>query len=146
MRRKLLENDQLEIIRGKVIIAENNNKLFFEIENEVTYDIAEAVAILLKYNINDESIWNINITEDYKKDICPEKSLFWLTGGKYEWVLLDNYKKPWHICYKEFQEEFGSIINDVVKSSKKLIDIKHFFERKLNIATFYNFALSKNLL
>lgn len=130
----------------KVSIYRTKEEWFFEIGKEMTTDLAEAVAILMKTKeINDE-IWNLELNELKTEDISPAKSLFYLTGGYNEWSTLDNYTKPWSECCLDFQEEFGLMITKIIKRSKKLSDIKNGFSRYLSLPTLYDFALSKNLL
>lgn len=127
-------------------INKEGNEYFFEIGKEITSDIAEAVTILMRKIENDSPIWDVEIKDIVSEEITPEKSLFWLTGGYTEWETLENYKKPWCDCYLYFQEEFGFMIVNIVKKSRKLRDIKDNFNKYLNLETLYDFAISKNLI
>jgi hypothetical protein len=88
----------------------------------------------------------IDFDDDMNLDIDPEKSLFWLTGGYKEWRSLEYYNRPWADCYIEFQEEFGFIVYNAVKRSRKLNDIKKAYLKYLNLPILYDFAISKNLV
>ena len=117
-------------------ISNDYDGYYFEIGMNLTTDLAEAVAILmrLKSKWNDE-IWNLKINDIDFYNIDPSKCLYWLTGGDEEWMNGDNYKKPWHEVGLDFQEEFGIIIISILKKSKTLKDIRTGFLKHLNLAT-----------
>ena len=118
-----IKEELLDVIR---IIEKENGQLFFEIEDHITQDVAEAVAILMrKPNIN-TSIWSKEIEVDLDL-IDPRRCLYWLTGGDNEWVKLHNYKKPWNQCDDYFLQEFDFVITWILKKSKTLEDIKNSF-------------------
>jgi hypothetical protein len=127
------------------IVEEVNGQLFFEIGNEVTTDIAEAVAIMIRIPNLDNSIWKKELSVDFST-IEPRKALYWLSGGDNEWVTLQNYNMSWTQCELEFQEEFGFMIMSILKKSKKLEDIKVGFIRHLNLPVLYEFALSQGYI
>lgn len=150
MKRKknLLEKIGTKIIynNNMVKISREGNEWFFEIGKELTTDLAEAVAILIrKYDKND-TIWNIEIKNIITENIHPEKALFWLSGGDNEWKTLEHYRKPWCDCYIEFQEEFGMSIINIIKNSKTLGDVRKEFINNINLSTLYDFAISKDIL
>jgi len=125
------------------INQEKNKDLFFEIKNEITTDVAEAVAIMMRMNVTD--VWYLNI--DFNNDsIIPYKCLYWLSGGSKEWITLEHYCKPWSECYKIFDEEFGSSVLNIINKSDSLNDIRNGFRRYLNLPVMYDFALEKNLI
>jgi hypothetical protein len=124
------------------ISKEVNGQLFFEIGNEITTDIAEAVSIMMRIPNLDETIWENELPMDFDT-VEPRRSLYWLSGGDNEWVTLQNYNRPWSQCDIEYQEEFGFMVMSVLKKSKKLKDIKEGFLRYLNLPTLYEFALSQ---
>lgn len=129
-----------------IIISKENEEYFFEIGNQLTNDISEAVSILM-YRIDWESpVWELEIEEVITENICPEKSLYWLTGGYEEWQSLEHYNKPWSEYYLDFQEEFGMLIVNIIKKSKKLKDIRNKFTRLLHISILYDFAISKGMV
>lgn len=127
-------------------IGQDFNGYYFEIGTEVTNDLAEAVAILmrLKSKWNDQ-IWNLEISEIDYYNIEPSKCLYWLSGGDKEWTNDENYKKYWHEVQLEFQEEFGVLIISILKKSKTLKDVRTGFLKYLNLATLYNFAIEKGI-
>jgi hypothetical protein len=136
------EEELMDIVR---ITQQNNNKFFIEIEDHITQDVAEAVAILMRRKDIDKSIWMREITVDldfYE----PRKCLYWLTGGDNEWVKLHNYKKSWSDCETIFVDEFDFVIRWILKKSKNLNDIKEGFIEHLNLPVIYEFALSQNLI
>lgn len=116
-----------------------------EIEDHITQDVAEAVAILMRKPKIDNSVWSkeINFDVDF---LDPRKCLYWLTGGDNEWIKLHNYNKPWVECDTYFVEEFEFVIRWIVKRSKNLQDIKNGFVEHLNLPVLYEFALSKDLI
>ena len=124
------------------ISKEVNGQLFFEIGNEITTDIAEAVSIMMRIPNLDETIWENELPMDFDT-VEPRRSLYWLSGGDNEWVTLQNYNRPWSQCDIEYQEEFGFMVMSILKKSKKLKDIKQGFIRYLNLPTLYEFALSQ---
>ena len=126
------------------INREVNGQIFFEIGNEFTTDLAEAVAIMMRKQV-DDSIWNKQLSIDCET-IEPRRALYWLTGGDNEWISLHNYKQPWAKCDLDFQEEFGFMIISIIKKSKTLGDIRDGFIKYLNLPTLYEFALNKNFV
>jgi len=131
-----------------VRITKEEDIYFFEIGNELTSDVAEAVALLMrKVDWNDE-IWNLDLEGIHMnaESITPEKSLFWLTGGYSEWRTLENYNRPWCDCYLDFQEEFGMLIFNIVKRTKSLKEIRDNYCKHLSLPILYDFALAKGMI
>lgn len=124
--------------------VEPNGQLFFEIGNDITTDVSEAVAIMMRKNI-DESIWNKTISINYD-DIEPRRTLYWLSGGDSEWMTFRNYSTPWCDCDLDFQEEFGFMVISILKKSKTLGDIRDGFIKYLNLPVLYEFALNKGFI
>jgi hypothetical protein len=127
------------------ITTEVTGQTFFEIGNEITTDLAEAVSIMMRLNGMDEKIWEREIVGNID-EVCPEKCLYWLTGGIKEWKNLDNYKRPWSECNLLFQEEFGFMVMKILRKSKKLKDVRDGFRKHLDLLTLYDFAISQNLI
>jgi hypothetical protein len=127
------------------ISKEVNGQLFFEVGNEITTDIAEAVSIMMRIPNLDETIWEKELPMDFDT-VEPRRALYWLSGGDNEWVALQNYNRPWSQCDIEYQEEFGFMVMSILKKSKKLKDIKQGFIRYLNLPTLYEFALSQGYI
>ncbi len=128
------------------IDREENGQYYFEIGKEVTVDLAEAVALMMRFiNWNDD-VWGLEIENVNYDDIDPEKCLYWLTGGKDEWDKLDNYKKTWCDSYLEFQEEFGTTVLSILRKSKNLKDVRVGFLKYLNLPILYNFAINRELV
>lgn len=128
-------------------VSKKNGCLTFEIEGEVTSDLAEAVSILMNKNIDiNDPIWEKEVENINLYNIVPEKTLFWLSGGYKEWDNLLHYKKPWSECYIYFQEEFGFMVINSIKRSKKLKDIRDYFIKYLNLPILYDFAISKDFI
>lgn len=148
-KKKVLLKDELSetvFNEKRVFIKNYDNELIFEIGNETTNDIAEAVSILMRRLDFNDPIWKTEVKNIIPEQIVPEKSLFWLTGGYKEWEKLENYKKPWHECYLDFQEEFGFMIVKSVKRAKTLKDIRDSFLKYLSLPVLYEFAVSKDLV
>ena len=127
-----------------VKITRESEHLLFEIGDETTTDVAEAVAIMMRYDVGN-NIWNSHIVIN-SDSVEPRRSLYWLSGGDNEWMTLENYNKPWQYCDLEFQEEFGFMIISIVKKSKTLGDIRDGFMKYLNLPTLYEFALSREFI
>jgi hypothetical protein len=146
MRKKRIEEKENIIFKNNIvkITKENDEQLCFEIVNYITYDISEAVSLLIKYDLSDK-IWDIDIKVNIN-DILPEKTLYWLSGGEKEWTTKEHYIKDWSDCYLDFQEQFGFIIMNILRKSRKLRDIKKGFNKNLNLPIIYDFAISKNLV
>ena len=148
MKRKkvLVENSGDLILNDSFVrVTKFDNQYFFEIGKEITSDLGEAVAILMRNNTEDNLIWELEVV-DMNVDIEPDKALFWLTGGYKEWGSLEHYNRPWADSYIDFQEEFGFIVYNSVKRAKKLNDIKKAYLKYLNLPILYDFAISKNLI
>lgn len=136
-----------DIYSGDIVnISREEKEYFFDIGSELTSDIAEAVALMMrKVDWQDDS-WDIAVSEVKFEEITPEKSLFWLTGGPVEWNSMENYSVPWCDCYLEFQEEFGMVILDIIRESKTLRDIRDGYCKRLNLQSLYEFALSRGFV
>jgi hypothetical protein len=132
--------------RGIVRVSKEEDEYFFEIGKELTSDVAEAVAILMRKVDFNETVWNLEVSNIILENITPEKCLFWLTGGYSEWRTLENYNKPWCDCYLDFQEEFGYLILNIIKRSKTLKDVRENFLKYLNLPILYDFAINKNMI
>lgn len=140
----LSESLKLVYSDEKIKINKSEKDLFFEIGTEITTDISEAVVLIMSHCESSSEIWDLEL--ETEKEIEPSKALFWLTGGFREWKNLENYNKPWSECHIDFQEEFGILIVNIVKKSKKLSDIRDDFFKYLNLPILYDFAISKNLV
>jgi hypothetical protein len=127
------------------VSKELNGEMFFEIKNELTADLSEAIAIAIIYGINDNNFWNTTFQVDIN-NISPDKTLYWLSGGDKEWISKDNYTKSWSEVYLAYQEEFGLTIINIINKAKTFADIKKAFIKKLNLPTLYEFALDKGYL
>jgi len=140
------QNNERETISDVVrICEETDGTVFFEIGSEITTDVAEAVALMMRYPRTDSSVWKKQIKFNIET-VEPQKALYWLTGGDNEWITLQNYNKPWNQCYLEFQEEYGYIIISILERSKTMADVRSGFLKHLNLPHLYDFALSKNLI
>lgn len=144
----LLRNELSDIVFNddRVVISNFGQEWIFEIGNDITDDMAEAVSILMRRVDFNDAIWKTEVKDIIVENIIPEKTLFWLTGGYKEWEKLENYNKSWHDCYLDFQEEFGFIVVRSVKKAKTLKDIRDSFLRYLNLPVLYDFAVSKSLI
>lgn len=144
-RKDVYDEINLNCNLNSVVIQRQNGKTFFEISNEITTDLAEAVSIMMRNRLKSDLIWETEVDYDIK-EINPIKALYWLSGGKEEWGTLKNYKKPWHECNLLFQEKFGNTVLDIMKKSKNLKDIKDGFAKHLNLPTIYDFAIYQDLI
>jgi len=142
------KKQEKEIFNQRVLaVTKEGNEYFFEIGTETTTDVAEAVSILMRTVDWNDPIWKTMIDKKMiYENITPEKSLYWLSGGNKEWNSLDHYNRPWCDCYLEFQEEFGILIVNIIKRSKKLKDIRDNFIKYLNLPVLYDYAIKKDLL
>jgi hypothetical protein len=131
---------------GVLRISKEENVYYFEIGNEITCDVAEAVAIMMRKVDWGSSVWDLNLEFTNLDNISPERTLFWLSGGYTEWRNLDNYNRPWCDCYLDFQEEFGGLVYNIAKRTKSLREIRENFIKYLNLPTLYEFALSKDFV
>ena len=127
------------------VSRELNGELFFEIENELTSDLSEAVAMVINLGIDDklffETTFNVNV-----ENISPDKTLYWLSGGDREWVTKQHYSKSWADVYLSYQEEYGISIINIIKKSKTLGEVKNGFIKYFNLQTLYEFSLDKGFI
>ena len=137
--------NHLNRLNHVAITTEPTGQTFFEIGNQITTDVAEAVATMMRINNIEDEIWLKEIPSQID-DVCPEKCLYWLTGGTKEWKNLENYRYSWSECALIFQEEFGFMVMRILKRSKKLKDVRDGFVKYLNLPTLYDFALSQDLI
>jgi len=124
------------------LVPTTNQQIFFEFDNHVTEDVAEAVAIMMRSNDVKKSFWEQKISAN-NDSVEPRKSLYWLTGGDREWVKLSNYTKPWNEVEDEFENEYKFLIKWIVNKSKTMGEIRDMFIKYLNLPTLYEFALEK---
>jgi hypothetical protein len=130
-----------------VKIDKEGDQYYFEIGSDITTDLAEAVAIMMNYkNKETDKFWELQIKDINYYDIKPEQALYWLSGGDYEWKVMNNYKKIWSEVSLDFQEEFGLRIISILKKSKTMRDIRDGFLKYLNLPILYEFALEKELV
>lgn len=127
------------------VSKELNGELFFEIGNELTADLSEAIAIAINNNIKDPEFWRIEFDVNIN-NISPDKTLYWLSGGDMEWITKNHYKFNWSDVYLTFQEEFGMTIINIINKSSNFADIKKSFMEKINLPTLYEFALENNFV
>lgn len=130
-------------------IYKDINKYCFEINNELTYDIGESVAILMHIKgKSDSKFWDINIKKFViEDDINPINSIYWLSGGRSEWVTSKAYyQKSWAECSKILDEKFGKIILNIIRNSNTLKDIKNGFIKNINLPTIYEFLIEKKIV
>jgi hypothetical protein len=145
-KKKVALEKEFNILDSEYVkISYSDKKYLFEIGNEITSDLSEAVSILMREFKKDNDIWKIEIQDINIEDLEPAKALYWLSGGKKEWEESNNYKKYWHECLLDFQEEFGWTIVEIIMYSKTLGDVRESFLRNLNLPILYNFALSKEI-
>lgn len=130
-----------------VKIGSNNEEYLFEVGSKTTNDLAEGVVLLMKFKKYDQNdqFWKIEIENINYYNISPDKSLYWLSGGDYEWREMNNYKKTWHDSSIMFQEQFGMKIINILKKSKTLNDIRVEFLNNLDLMTLYEFALENEI-
>lgn len=128
------------------VIRDLKGNLYFRVGKELSSDMAEAVALLMRHkkSKNEKELWAIEV-KDSGYNTYPEKALYWLSGGDTEWHLRENYKKTWGESYGLFQEQYGVIICDIIKESKTLGEIRTKFQKQLNILNLYEFALDKGI-
>lgn len=130
-KKRPLKIDIKIINKYTTLITEERGQLFFEIGNEFTNDIAEAVALLIEKNIDDPTIWDIGIGTNI--EISPIKCLYWIMGGDKVWGSTKGKISGWGICGSIFEEEFGDDIISIVKNSITLADVRDAFVKKLLI-------------
>lgn len=127
------------------ISKELNGELFFEIENELTSDLSEAIAMAINFGIKDEmffnTLFNVNIS-----NISPDKALYWLTGGDGEWVSKKHYNKSWSEVYLTYQEEYGLTIINIIEKANTLGEVRNGFIKYMNLPTLYEFSLKKGFI
>jgi hypothetical protein len=128
-----------------VKIDKEGDQYYFEIGNDITTDLAEAVAIMMMKYKNNGKFWDLELKNIDYYNITPDKSLYWLSGGDNEWQLMNNYKKSWMECSLEYQEEFGLKVISILKKSKTMRDVKNGFLKYLNLPILYEFALEKEI-
>jgi hypothetical protein len=149
-KRKFLQHNTIESLSEveSVKICEGvGSCLFFEIGDYCTTDISEAVSIMMRVGVYDTNIWQTNIQKYLDLDsIETRKCLYWLSGGDDEWKKRNFYKRPWNECDLLFVDEFNVTVLVILKKSKTLQDVKNGFLKFLNLPTFYEFALNKNLI
>lgn len=143
-RRKTLLEKEEELYNGNNFrIINEGNQIIFEIAGFTTLDLAEAVALMIRLDIdNDDKVWNLPMTI-FDKNVFPEKSLYWLSGGDSEWITLEHYSDSWFNCMFDFCSKWSSDITNSVESAKSLGDVRKYFVNQLNLLRIYEWAISK---
>lgn len=131
---------------GILRISKEENEYYFEIGNEITCDVAEAVAIMMRKVDWNSEVWNLKLEFVNMESVSPERTLFWMSGGYAEWRTLNNYNRPWCDCYLLFQEEFGCLVYNIAQRTTSLREMRDSFLRHLNLPTLYEFALCNDLV
>ncbi len=147
-KKKLIIKEMENIVyqSGRIkVCKELNNEMFFEIENELTTDLSEAIAMYINLNIKDTKFLDIEFKIN-TNNISPDKTLYWLSGGDKEWLSKNHYSKSWSEVYLEYQKEFGTMIIYIIKNSKTLNDVRNQFLSKMNLLTLYEFALNNGYI
>lgn len=127
-------------------IDNENGQYYFEIANDVTTDLAEAVSIMMKYKTKvNSNFWELEIKDVDFYNISPSRCLYWLSGGDLEWKIMNNYKKTWGECSASFEEKFGDLVLSILKSSKTFKDVRSGFIKKLSLPILYEFALENQI-
>ena len=146
MKKKVKVMRPHDIWNSEVIkISKSDHEYYFEIDSEITIDLGEAIAIMMRETDWNDKVWNLSINDIDYQNIQPSKCLYWLSGGDEEWVSSENYKMYWYQCSLEFQEEFGITVVTILKKAKTLKDIRNGFLKHLNISTLYNFAIEREM-
>lgn len=144
MKKKITEKTYSYESPEVLIVKESTGEFFFEIGNEITTDISEAVAIMINKISKNSEVWNIE--NNFNKNIQPEKSIYWLSGGHKEWRSLEHYKKPWRELSPLFTEEYGNLVKKIIKKSKTLGEVRDQFLKYMNLSIIYEFALDKEII
>lgn len=147
-RKRCTKWDEGKVINNSnfVHISEKVNGLqLFEIGKELTTDVGEAVAIMMRNKDLDERVWGLSF-EFNMDEIETTKCLYWLSGGDNEWTTLHNYRNSWKDCCWEYRDRFGERVIEIIESAKTLGDIKSGFLKYLNLPILYDFALEKDLI
>lgn len=131
------------IYRDDVITVYKDIEGFcFEIGELLTHDLLEVVAILMKNPKWDKlKIWDYNFDSNV---INPINSIYWLSGGDVFWKSPD-LNKGWSEVLPDIVKKFENKIFEASKKTK-LSDIRKYFRKHLNLDSFYEFALSKEIL
>lgn len=144
MKKKITEKTYSYESPEVIIVKESSGEFFFEVGNEITTDISEAVAIMINKISKNSEVWNLE--NNFDKNIHPEKPIYWLTGGHKEWRSLEHYKKPWREYSPLFIEEYGNLVKRIIKKSKTLGEIRDNFLKYMNLSIIYEFALDKEMI
>lgn len=146
-KRKVITLKPFNIVDSeKLKISKYNDEYLFDISNILTEDITEAVALMMRNDIqDDDKIWNTTIDKINPYETDPKKALYWLSGGDDEWLSGENYKFLWKDCVTLYSDEFSEKIIEMVDNSNTLIELKYQFEQNLNLPILYEFALKNNI-
>lgn len=115
---------------------------YFEIGEYFTHDVLEAVAILMR-----NPKWSKLKIWDYAfeiKNSNPINVIYWLSGGDTFWKN-PELNKGWTEVLHDIMNKFENRVIEAGKNTK-LTDIRKHFKNHLNLDSFYEFALSKEIL
>ena len=146
-KRKVATMRKFDLWSDNIIkIDKEQGQYYFEIANDMTTDLTEAVSIMMRYkNKVSSNFWELEIKDVDFYNISPAKCLYWLSGGDLEWKLMNNYKKSWSQSSLMFEEKFGDSVLNILKSSKKFKDVRSGFIKNLSLPILYEFALENQI-
>ena len=105
----------------------------FEITNKITtYDYVEAISFLSKMIIKND-IWDLKLPYNFKDNIKPINSLYYLSGGDEFWI---DSKYDWCEYMDLFENKFHSFKSDF-DYCKTFKDIRNVIFTKFNLVIFY---------
>jgi hypothetical protein len=128
----------------RVKVHSLGDTLIFEVDEDVTQDVAEAVSMIM-HNRIEGSFWSIP-TDGLAELVDPERALYWLSGGDREWSLLEHYSQPWPSCSQDFRDKWSETVTRIVMQSKTLADIRAGFRRELTLHRIYDWCISRGLV
>lgn len=142
-RKTLLEKEEMLYSGSNFRIINEGNQVIFEVGTFTTLDLAEAIALMIRLDIDEnDPVWSLSINI-FDKNVFPEKSLYWLSGGDSEWITLEHYSDSWFNCLFDFCSKWSSDIQHAVDKASTLGDIRHYFINQLSLIRIYEWAISK---
>jgi hypothetical protein len=143
-RRTIIQNEKIIHESENLIISNCGKFTIFEIKQHTTFDLLEAVVLMMRNSIDDK-VFNLPI-DLFDININPEKSLYWLSGGDSDWVTNETYIDSWHNLYHEFCSEWCNTLHEIVKQSRTLGQLKDALLERLNFMCIYNWCISKGFV
>jgi hypothetical protein len=140
-RKSVIESEKViwEDDRVRIYTLEDKD-VIFEVDGDVTLDVAEAVAMMIHRRV--DGPWSLDAST-FDRGVSPDRCLYWLSGGDREWSLMEHYCLPWFDCCTDICEKWGDSVRAVVQSASTLGDIRDGLRSTASLPDIYDWCIGR---